>query len=54
MINEKIEKSATEIFEIVLEKVILKDEEISFDDWKMFYHYGIMNEVIKKIVCEHG
>ena len=54
MINKKIEKSATEIFEIVLEKVILKDEEISLDDWKMFYHYGIMNEVIKKIVCEHG
>jgi len=36
MINKEIEKSATKIFEIVLEKVILKeDEEISLDDWKM-------------------
>lgn len=35
MINEEIEKSATKIFEIVLEKVIIKDEEISLDDWKM-------------------
>tara|TARA_R100001460_G_scaffold88901_1_gene130431 strand:- start:278 stop:553 length:276 start_codon:yes stop_codon:yes gene_type:complete len=35
MINKEIEKSATKIFEIVLEKVIVKDEEISLDDWKM-------------------
>ena len=65
MINEKIEKSATQIFEITLEKFILphaihlpsENKNLSLDDWKMAlweFLETLSEEHAKKVIKNIG